>query len=275
MNEMRTILEQTRVFAEQHLPPELVGQGLALALVLLLAGVGLCVLGAKLARWGITGAFVLLGAVVGLQFSRVAELPPWLCLLLGAVLIGTIGHLTFRIWTGAIAAACVAALALGAVSFYRVIPHLPEFENQRVESDDQGLVSFSVPTADEQKSYVSRQPQQWVRDFWSFAASRDAQLRPLALAVGLLGAIGGFLFGLLACRATLILATSLVGTGFVVAGIGMLVSHLVPTFYESATSRSSYLGAGIGGFLLISLILQTLLTRKARPAAASTQSGKA
>lgn len=63
--EIASILEQARLFVLQHAPADVLKEAVPFAIICLLAGIGLSVLGAKLARFGIACAFVLLGGYAG------------------------------------------------------------------------------------------------------------------------------------------------------------------------------------------------------------------
>src|SRR3990172_3062483 len=88
MNEVETILEQARLFVVQHAPTDALRGAVPAALVFLVAGIGLSVLGAKLARFGVTSAFVVLGGVLGSRFGQGMGFQPLICVLGGAFLMG-------------------------------------------------------------------------------------------------------------------------------------------------------------------------------------------
>ena len=64
MTEIESILEAARSFAVQHAPTEALRGAVPAAIVLLVAGVGISVLGAKLARFGMTTMFVVVGGAL-------------------------------------------------------------------------------------------------------------------------------------------------------------------------------------------------------------------
>jgi len=268
MTELTTILEQAKLFVSQHAPPEVVTKGIPLAIVMLLAGISTSVLGAKLARWALTGAFAIAGGIVGAQCSQITSLHPALCAAVGAVAIGTIGYLTFRIWAGVVSAVVISAIALGIFGYQRVRPLVGEFEGRAIVAESQGAGTFTLPTPEQQESYLDRTPQQWANEFWSFATNKDARLQPDGQAVAIVAMLTGLLFGLLATRAALILATSFGGTAIVATAAGMLTAHFAPGFYDALLAHPQYAGAGVGAFLLSSIVLQALVTRKGTAAPA-------
>ena len=58
-DEIIAILDQARVFVQQHAPSELLTEAVPFGIVCLVAGIGLSVLGAKLGRFSMTCGFVL------------------------------------------------------------------------------------------------------------------------------------------------------------------------------------------------------------------------
>jgi len=264
MNELETIIEQVRVFVVQHIPGEVMQQALPFGLVCLAIGIMIAVLGAKLARLGISGVFAIGGAVLGLFFARQTDFPAIICCLVGALALGVVGYHTVRMWVGVVAAGVFTLVALGAFGYQKVMPHLAEFE----ASPKGALVSgdpsaFTLPSPAEQQAYRDRDPQQFAQELWAFASDKDANLERNGKAVALLAIVAGLSIGVAAARWALILSTSLVGTGLVATAMGTLTNTYAPVSYQSLYERPTLLGVGVGAFLLISLIVQTLLTRKA------------
>ena len=170
-NGIETILEQARLFFVQHAPTDALRAAIPAALIFLVAGVGLSVLGAKLARFGITSAFVVLGGALGVRFGQEMGFNSLICALVGAFLIGVIAYQTFRLWVGVGAAIVFSSLVLGAFGYQRVVPYVEEFE-QTI----QGPISFAVPTPLEQQAHRDRNLQQWPEEFWAFVTQRDANI---------------------------------------------------------------------------------------------------
>ncbi|MEK6677111.1 MAG: hypothetical protein AABZ47_15840 [Planctomycetota bacterium] len=268
MNDLSTVFEQARLFANQHVPTQVWTMGIPLAIGTLLLGVGVSVLGAKLAKYGATLLFIVFGMALGHRFAALLNLPAILCVIIGAGMVGIIGYLTFRIWVGVLASVVIVGLALGVFGYNKVAPHLKDFEAQGVHgqvalASTEG-VQFSLPTPDEQRALLERKPEQWSKDFWSFVTARDATIQRNASAVSLVALITGLLFGLIATRATLVLSTSLLGTLCVASGLATLLSAWTPGIYQTVVSRPDMAGIGIGGFLVTSLVLQAILMRRAK-----------
>jgi hypothetical protein len=79
-----------------------------------------------------------------------------------------------------------------------------------------------------------------------------------------LALLSGLAIGLVAARWALILATSLVGTMFVVIGGAAVLASSVDHAFASLMQKPNLFGMVIGGFFITSLVLQSLLARPAK-----------
>ncbi len=261
--DIASILEQARILVLQHAPADLLKEAVPFGIVCLLAGIGLSVLGAKLSRFGMTGGFAVLGAYIGVFFARETGFPALVCAPIGAVMIGVIGYQTFKLWVGLVAALVLSSAALGIFGYQRVAPHYDEFEQTATVSVVEAPGSFMLPSPEQQQVYRERSPSQWAKEFWNFVTQKDANVERNGRAVVLAAMVTGLCLGVLAMRWALILSTSLLGTALVTTAIATLLTHSVPRSYEAFQHNPSLIGIGIGAFLVFSLVLQTLLTRKA------------
>jgi len=263
MNGIETILEQARLFFVQHTPTGALGGAVPTALVFLVAGIGLSVLGAKLARLGITSAFVVLGGALGARFGQEMGFNPLICVLVGGLLIGVIAYQAFRLWVGVGAAVVFSSLVLGTFGYLRVVPYVEEFQAGTQQPAIQSPIAFAVPTPLEQQANRDQTPHwPWAEEFWAFVTQRDANLAGKTKWLATLALLTGLCLGIMAVRWALILATSLVGTVLVTTAAATLLTHSVPESYQAFQNNPSLVGVGVGGFLVTSLILQTMLSRK-------------
>ncbi len=266
MDQIALILDQLRLFSIQHAPGGIPTGAIPVAIIFLVAGVGLSVLGARFARFGLTSAFVLAGGVLGDQFAHAFDFPRIVCVAVGAVLIGLIGFQTFRLWVGVAVAVLVSTLVVSGFGANRVLPHLADYTktsefNFGVPAP-LGETEFSIPTRDEQTAYVERDPRTWFSNFWSFLTERDPNVARNTQALAILTALGGLCLGLMAVRPSLIISTSLIGTAMVAAGVGTLLSSSVPSAHAAVQNSPRLIGLGVAAFLATSLLLQTMLMRK-------------
>jgi hypothetical protein len=265
MNPANPVLEQLRQMLSQS--PEGGAWSVAwpAASAVLLIGIAMSALGAKFARLGITLSFLLLGGWGGYEFGRAAGVAPLLVSAVGAGMIGLIGHLTFRVWVGVLTAAVLSACATGVFGYYRVTPHMLAFERERFAalSSDVGSEAASIRDSTDVARNRFPSAKEWLDGAANYVTARDAravsQARLLSIAVG----VTGLLLGLVAARWMLILSTSLLGTFCVSSGITALLASFLPSSREAMVNHPGVYAIGVGGFLAASLIVQTLLTRKA------------
>ncbi len=266
MTGIQSILEQVRLLLVQHAPAEALQKAVPFAIVCVVAGVGLSVFGAKMSRFGITGAFAILGGLCGAFVGRETGFPAVVCGLIGSAMSGVIGYQTFRVWVAVGAAVVLSLVSLGAFGYQRVLPHMAEFQSTfgppPAAVADAGD-SFTLPSPEAQQAYRERSPQQWADELWTFVSKKDARIEHSGKGLAVAALIAGLFVGVLAVRPTLILSTSLVGTGLVTAGMATFLTHFSPQSYEALQHHPGPVGIGLGAFLVTSLVLQTLLTRNA------------
>lgn len=262
-DEIAAILEQARLFVLQHAPGDLLTEAIPFGILCLVAGIGLSVLGAKLGRFGITCAFAALGAGIGTFFARETGFSTPACGLVGALMVGVIGFHTFRLWVGLLVAVVLSSAVLGVFGYQRVIPHVAEFQRVGIAPTTEASGTFVLPSPEKQEAYLKRTPRQWAEEFWAFVAEKDGQIGQRTRSLALAAMITGLCLGVLAVRWALILSTALVGTALVSTGIATILTQSVPESCAAFGQHPNVVGIGMGAFLVSSLILQTMLTRKA------------
>lgn len=262
MTEIESILEHARVFVVQHAPSDMLRHAVPFAIVCLFAGVGLSVLGAKLSRFGTACAFSVLGGMMGSYFAQQTGYPLIICGLIGALMIGVIGYQTFRLWVGLGAAMVLSTVALSLFGYQKIMPHMAEFDSAAASSMRVGAETFVLPSPEQSEAYRNRTPRQWAGELWAFVTEKDVRIERNVKALALAAMVTGLCLGVLAVRWALILSTSLIGTALVTTAVATLLNDSVPSTYQAFRGNPGLVGMGVGGFLVTSLVLQTLLTRK-------------
>ena len=274
--EIKSVLEHAHQFVLQHVPADMLREALPFGVICLVAGIGLSVLGAKLSRFGFVCAFSVAGGCAGAYFARQTGFSNTICVAAGALMIGVIGYQTFRFWVGLLSAVVLTSAAMGVFGYQRVMPHVVVFErtvqaelglgpavpSAAAKADGSPSV-FALPSPEQQQAYRNRSPRQWAGELWRFVTQKDALAGPNLRALAIIAMITGLCLGVLAVRWALIVSTSLLGTVLVTTAIATLLTHSAPESYEAFQQRPGLIGIGVGAFLLASLVLQTLLTRKA------------
>ncbi len=264
MEQLLPVVDQIRNYIGIEVP--VVSDNAVLsAIAVLLLGVGISVFGAKLAKPGIIMLLSAAGGMIGVIFGREAGVQPAVCGLVSSAMFATVGFLTFRLWVGVLTAVVATMVVLGGLGYQRVAPHVGEFQTQ-VQAEAPYIAAQQVSdsaNATATNGSLGLDPTQWVQRFWLFVTQRDAGIQVTAKLIALAAMTIGLFVGVVAVRWMLILSTSIAGTMLVATGVTAILSQLMVGAYQSLLSKPAMLGMGAGGFLVSSLIMQTLLTRKA------------
>ena len=112
MDEINQRGEQARMFFEHHVSPEVtVPLFIAMPIGLIVVGLGLAVLGAKMAKPALAIAFTLAGIVGGgLVLGAATGVAPGIGMLIGGLVCGVCGYLLHRLWVGLAAAVLISAV---------------------------------------------------------------------------------------------------------------------------------------------------------------------
>ncbi|MGB0716787.1 MAG: hypothetical protein ACPGXK_12970, partial [Phycisphaerae bacterium] len=218
MNEIMTNFETLGKILQQH-QLQINGEHLVPAACLgLIFGVGISVLGAKLARPAFVLGFAAVGGVLGAQFAQFAELSTPVCALISSALVAFVGYLTFRLWVGVGVAVVLGSLAYGGFGLVNLLPLVPEFHDAEVTamttpggdstsgSDAQtganasgngGSAGFSVPAPRVATENVLDGLRELGQKFWTFANQQQPKLGKYAQAIGLGTLIVGIFLGVL------------------------------------------------------------------------------
>ena len=274
-DQLTQFVEQVHGVWETHVPTQYQVSVFPVALGLLLLGIGLSVLGAKLARAGITCGLGVAGALLALAFAPLIDVPTIVVILIGTFVAGGIGYGLFRLWVGLVAAAFFSAVAIGAYGSRAVVPHFVEY--QSVQDFDGTFTLREAPgTFDSETSRDAlADVRAWADDFWLYIQSKQVDVNRRILLLGVGSALLGLLLGALLPRLTLIVTTSVVGTIMVMSGLAALAARFQVDLPQAVGQHERVVATAGIVFLLASLLLQTLLTRKAPvPAPAESHYGK-
>lgn len=263
MNEsIVAILDQARLFVEQHAPTDWLREAIPFGIICLTVGIGLSVLGAKLSRFGFAFAFSLLGAWVGVYCADQIGFSRPIFGIVGAGMLALIAFQTFRLWVGVMAALVFASAAVGIFGYQRVVPHVDDFRQTVVVSESVGVGSFELPTPSQQEHYPQPSPQQWITDLWTFVTQRDASVAGTGRAIVIGSLLAGLCLGVVAVRWAMIFSTAVLGTALITTASTTLLTSLSPSTYHSLQQHPAWGGAAVGALLVTSLVLQAMLTRQ-------------
>lgn len=288
MNEIMSNFETLGNVLQQHQLQVEGGHLVPAACLGLIFGVGISVLGAKLARPAFVLAFAAIGGLLGVQFAQFADMSSPLCALVSSGLVAFIGYITFRLWVGVGVAMVLGSIAYGGFGVLNLLPLVPQFQEAEVTAmttpggtqahdassgtqstggaDAAGPDSggFAIPAPRVAPENVMAGLRDLGRKFWAFATEQQPQLTRYAQAIGLGTLIIGVFIGVLLVRWSLVAAASTVGTAMVMTSSLALMSQWLPSAYTSLIDQPAAVGITATGFFLTSVILQGLLTREAK-----------
>ena len=276
MDEINQLGEQARMFFEHHVSPEVtVPLFIAMPIGLIVVGLGLAVLGAKMAKPALAIAFTLAGIVGGgLVLGAATGVAPGIGMLIGGLVCGVCGYLLHRLWVGLAAAVLMSMLAGGGYGAQSLVPALQTYDVEFPRMVAGKTDEFTVPETDREAKVFSTEFQQWVDDagqwgsgFWKHASAGDTGLTRYLPMVAFGAGLFGLVVGLVAPRFMMISLTSVMGVAFMTSGSTALTQRFEPALYASAMGHPWAMWVACGALLLGSLILQTLLTRsdKSKP----------
>lgn len=258
IHQIADFLTQFADFLRLHVPPEYLPRADLTAAGLALAGVVLSTLGAKLARPAVTLVFAGLGAVAAGTVGQQLDVPPAARYVIAVVLFAVVGFAAFRLWVGLGTAALLAAIAVGAYGSQRILPHWADFA-ETYPSVSAGYVIPDEPIAD-------RDPweglAQCSRDFWAHVTAEQTDVERNTLLIAAVAGIFGLVLGAIAVRFTLVVSTALLGTVLLISGLGLGLHALSPGATATLPDHPNVVTGAVLSFLVASLILQTLLTRR-------------
>ncbi len=261
MENIQHVFEPLRAIIERYIDvdaaaPMLVAGPCALVAV----GLILAVLGAKMARISMTTSFAMMGVVLGGLLGQRLSWSVSITPIIGGVVFGVCGWVLYRLWVGLATGLLLAFLAVGSYGSSTLLPQFDTYDAppQIITGPDQSSATLGEAV---RTIHLNPEFKEWLRGFWGHAtASNKSMERNLGLFAAAAGIVG-VLLGLLAVRFTLVMVTSVLGTGMLLAGATALVQQFLPEFYKAGSAHPQGMGVAAGTLLMGSLVLQGLLTR--------------
>lgn len=252
-------------FIRQHVPTGTLPGGDLVIASLLVLGVLVSTLGAKLAKPVVTLALTGVGAGLAARYGGLLNVPLTATIVVCALVCGTIGLLLFRLWVGVAAAGLAAVIAISIYGSGHVLPHFKTFPTTAPHTVGEYVIP-DVPAEPRPPLDALREA---AGDFRAHLVAQDADVEKYLLLTAAGAGAFGLLIGLLAARFTLVLTTALVGTVLVTTALGLAAQSYWPQAMESFPEHGREVDLAVLGFFVASLVLQSLLTRrpaKAEPA---------
>lgn len=262
--------QQLADLVHHYVPAGAIPPALPTAVVVLIFGVGLCVLGAKLARWSVTIVLAVVGLTLGLRLSQQVDLSTPLCALFGALLLGGFTFYFHRFIVGIFTGVFLASVAFSFVSAEYVLPHWQDFD--RVERPVIGAVEDFHPgtgVGNEALSAGWDKLEEYGSRFGSYLIEKEPRIKSYAAVSVIVAGLAGVAMGIFFCRFTLILFTAAFGTSLIGSGLAALGSYYGMDLAQTFRGSPELTAGALAAFFLVSVVLQTMLTRPEPAPAAS------
>ncbi len=268
MDGVGQFFEHARTLVEHHAPQDMTVPVLtSIAACLVSVGLGVSVLGARLARGSLTLGLCLAGIASGFAVSVSTGMPQAVAVPLGGLVFGVLGFVLHRLWVGLAAGTALILVLSGTYGVHSLSPQVEAYRQSAGPMPAAFSEGLTFADAGPDAEYIAPEFKQWVGGLWDNVRGNERRsLRKLALINGCLG-LFGLILGLLAVRLTLVTMTSLVGTGMILAGAVPLIQTWQPDLYQTGIEHPEAVGISCGVFLLASFVLQFLLTRPDKKAA--------
>lgn len=249
----------------QHLvPASALPPALPTAIVTLIFGVGICVLGAKLARWFTTVLIAVAGLMGGLWLSQRLGFSAPLSALIGALLLGGAAYVFHRLLVGLFTGAFLATVAFSVLSAETVIPHLVEFDKTNSPPMVVTVEDFHPgPSVVRPDAFAAGwdQARDYAQRFGEYLVAQEPNIKRNAALYVIGAGLLGVAMGLFLCRLTLILFTAAAGTSLIGSGLAVLGAYLGMDVTAACQSRPEMSAIALAAFFIVSVVLQAVLTR--------------
>ncbi len=263
MNALQHAIDHVRSLANHHLPVDAtVSVSIVVPAVLLIVGLIMAVLGAKLVRPILTLGFAGLGCAIGVWCGQAWALPMGITSTVGTVVLGIAGFLLLRLWVGLAACIFFSVVSAGLFGSPTVLSHLDSYAIAAPEALVNAGDVTDVGSAGSLRAIrVNPEFRTWATGFWNDVQIKHASFgRHLGL-ITIAAGIFGLLLGLMAVRFTTVLLTTLIGTSLLTSSATALSFQIHPTLYQGIVEHPQMFAAAAGSFVICSFVLQALLTR--------------
>lgn len=245
-----------------HVPPERMPNGTIAGAVLGGVGFLLAFWGAKVLRVVVVLSFVAAGGMTGVQIARQQGVDALIGLLLGAGVVGLLGHFLYRWWVG-FTAGMIALMLVAALSAPEIGSEVNGFLDQQ-HGVGTGGYDHVLPAPESEAGISALRQELFAFGDHLMAERRDVVYR--------LGAVGGLAFlvglglGLMLPRLTTVIGTSVLGVSGLLIGFGVLMSKHQPGAWSNVSAHPGWLAAAAGLICLTAVSVQARGRKRASPA---------
>lgn len=247
--------------------------------ILLIASLLSILWGARLLRMIYILTFIVSGASLGVWLAKRFDVELLIGLVLGAGVLGVLGHLLYRWWIGMTAGICAATVVI-AMGLPWIWDYTEQFSDHYMGSARGLRFAGCASRAGQTDSNTPGAGQNWLAPpgFWDAYRKQLWEQRQMELQrVAILAAIAaglGLIMGLILTRFTTLLGTALIGTLIAAISAGFLLLRYRPDWWASFTPHSQWSWIVIGGLTLSGMAFQWRYRRSRTPSHVSHPSAE-
>lgn len=224
--------------------------------------------GARLLRAFFVVSFMVAGAAIGVHLARRFDIELLVGLVLGAGVMGLIGHLLFRWWVGAGTGLCAALLVVVAGTPW-IWSEVESFSDNYLTPGSGIRIAGAAEGAQPTGGQPGGQTAVATPAFWQAFGShlwshKYAELRRLMVLAGI-AALLGLVLGLVLPRFTTALGTSIIGIGVAVTGGAVLLIRNQRAWWDAVLAKPDWFLGAAGLAVLIAFVFQ--IRHRRRPVA--------
>ncbi|HOW69772.1 MAG TPA: hypothetical protein PKY77_04150 [Phycisphaerae bacterium] len=225
----------------------------------IVAGLATAMWGARLLRAFFVLGFMVAGAAVGVYCARRLDIELLVGLVLGAGVLGLIGHFLYRWWVG-VGTGLFAALVVVMVGTPWIWSEVESFSDSYLKPGSGIRIAGAAEGAAAPGQENSAQFGVATSVFWrAFGAhlwaQKQAELRRLAVLAGIAGLLG-LVLGLILPRFTTVMGTSVIGVGSAVTGGAVLLIRNQRTWWDAMLAKPGWFLGAVGLTMLLAFVFQ-------------------
>ncbi|MBN1489693.1 MAG: hypothetical protein JXA69_07230 [Phycisphaerae bacterium] len=225
------------------------------AVVTVVLGLLLSLAGAQLVRTVFTLAFLGGGAAAGAVVAERFDVSVIAGIAIGAVILGIIGYLLFRLWIAGLTGV-VAAVVAAVVTAAPQLPGLWEaFESHRTRGGAPAG-EYRLLSAEQQQANADLDLVEYAQLFLEFTRTQQPELVHRAMFVAAVALVLGIIIALLVHRWAMVLGTIALGTVLTLAGAWLLAYRHWPAPIDWCREQPRWALGALGVWLIIAIACQ-------------------
>lgn len=246
-------------FVRQICLPDWQPDGVFVAGAAIVSGLIVALWGGRLLRACFVLGFMVAGAGIGVRYARRLDIELLVGLVLGAGVLGLIGHFMHRWWVALGTGVC-AALVVVMVGTPWIWSEVESFSDNYLRPGSAIRIAGAAEAAAARGTQGAAPPVVAAPAFWQAFGShlwteKHSQLQRLAVLAGI-AAVLGVVLGLVLPRFTTALGTSIIGTGSAVVGAAVLLIRHRRAWWDAVLAKPSWFLGVVALMALAAFVVQ-------------------